>query len=80
MLDDLNSESFVVGLKQFSKMLEADKVKKVYLASDADFYVSETVNEKCKNKGVSIEVVCTMSELGKKGRIKIGAAVVSVLK
>ena len=72
--------SFVAGLKQSLKMIQAGKAKKVYLASDADFYLSTKISDACIDKGTDIEVSYSMSELGKKCKIAVDAAVVTIIK
>lgn len=72
--------TFVVGLKQSLKMIKAQKVSKVYLASDADYYLSSKVSDECIETGTDMEVSYSMSELGKKCKIAVGAAVVAILK
>ena len=79
MLEDLSHSSHVVGLKQSLKMLSAGKVKKVYLASDADFHVSSVISDACEENGTPLEVTLTKSELGRKCRIQVDAAVVAIL-
>ena len=80
MLKDLTKSSFVIGLKQSLKMLEAGKVHKVYMASDTDRPIAEHIKTECFRKGVDVEIVSTKAELGKLCRIDVGTAVVSVLK
>lgn len=79
MSQKLNPGSCVVGLKQSIKAVNGGKAKKVYLASDADFYVSAKISDICADNGVDMEVSFTMDELGKMCKIDVGAAVVTII-
>lgn len=79
MIKKLSPASYVVGLKQSLKVISAKKAKKVFLASDADFYISSKVSDACADNGVDIEVSYTMEELGKMCKIDVGAAVVAIM-
>lgn len=80
MSKDFSSAIFVAGLKQSLKSIKSGKAKKVYLAADADFYISSTISDACAQTGTDIEVSFSKSELGKFCRIEVDAAVVAVLK
>ena len=79
MSEKLSPGSYVVGLKQCIKSISAKKAKKVFLASDADYYISEKVSDACADNGVDIQVSYTMDELGKMSKIEVGAAVVTII-
>ena len=79
MSQKLNPGSHVVGLKQSIKAINGGKAKKVYLAADADFFISAKVSDACADNGVDIEVSFTMEELGKMCKIEVGAAVVTIM-
>ena len=79
MSEKFSSGSYVVGLKQSLKSISAKKAKKVFLASDADFYISSKVSDACADNGVDIEVSYTLEELGRMCKIDVGAAVVAIL-
>ena len=79
MSQKLNPGSYVVGLKQSIKAINGGRAKKVYLAADADFYISAKVSDACAQNGVDIEVSFTLEELGKMCKIDVGAAVVTIM-
>ena len=79
MFEKLSPGSYVVGLKQSLKAIAAKRAKKVYLAADADFYISAKVSDACADNGVDIEVSFTLEELGKMCKIEVGAAVVTIM-
>ena len=63
-----------IGIKQVLKNVKEDKVKKVYIAKDAEQHVVSELIDVCKEKSISITYVNTMSELGKKAGIEVGAS------
>lgn len=63
-----------IGIKQVLKNVKEDKVKKVYIAKDAEQHVISELIDVCKEKSISITYVNTMSELGKKAGIEVGAS------
>lgn len=71
--------SYVVGLKQSMKMITAKKAKKVYLACDADFYLSSKISDACQQNDVEMEISLTRVELGRVCKIEVGAAVVTLI-
>ena len=79
MLDELKSAKKVVGVKQLRRALGAGSVRKVFLADDADPRLTEPLAEQCEEKGVELERVASMKELGKAGGIDIGAAAAGIL-
>lgn len=76
----LKSAKKVVGAKQTAKAVEKDRVAMVYLASDADERVLRPIREVCSQKGVKVETVPTMAELGRACGIDVGAAAIALLK
>ena len=75
MLTEFSNKARVVGAKQVKRALEAGRVLRVFLASDADPRVTEPIAEACAEKGVKVETVPSMKELGKACGISVGAAV-----
>ena len=79
MLTELQTDNKLVGLKQSLRAIEGGKVKKVFLAEDAEPKVKTPVMNGCRNKNIEIEMVSSMAELGKACDINIGAAVAVIL-
>lgn len=73
-IDTLKTTKKVIGAKQTCKAIEKGLAQKVYLAKDADKRVTTPIFELCKQKGVAVETVATMDELGKACNIEVGAA------
>lgn len=80
MLDELNTKNKIVGLKQTQRGITEGKVKKVFIADDADPKVTAPVIKECSSNGIEIEVVKTMADLGIAAGIDVGAAVAAILK
>lgn len=71
----------VVGLKQTLRVLQQDRVRAVYLASDVDDHVRRKVSTACLEHGVELRRAgMSQRELGAFCQIEVGAAVVAVLK
>jgi len=79
MLTELTTDNKLVGLKQSLRAVEGGKVKKVFLAEDADSKVRLPIIKACEKKNVEIEPVPAMADLGKACGINIGAAVAVIL-
>ncbi|CUH97842.1 hypothetical protein P22_3989 [Propionispora sp. 2/2-37] len=79
-LDTLKQASKVIGVKQAVKTVEKNKASKVYMAQDADERIVRSLRDVCQQNHVPIEMVTTMSELGKACGIEVGAAAVAVLR
>lgn len=69
-----------VGLKQTQRALEKGRVRRVYLAEDAETHVRRPVLEWCENHNVECVGVPTMQELGKACGIEVGTAIAAILQ
>ncbi|MBR6252608.1 MAG: ribosomal L7Ae/L30e/S12e/Gadd45 family protein [Clostridia bacterium] len=63
-----------VGLKQVQKSIKEKNAKKVYIAKDAESRITEELIKKCQDNNIPIVYVETMTELGKKAGIDVGAS------
>ena len=79
MLDELKQSNTVVGIKQLRRALDGGKVKKVFLAEDADPILIDPVAQLCAEIGVECEAVQTMRALGAACGISVGAAAAAIL-
>lgn len=70
----------VVGVKQSLKAIRQGRAERVYLAEDADFFVSVPIIDACKECGVKLEFVESKSALGRKCHIDVASAVAVELK
>ncbi len=79
MLDELKTANKVVGIKQFRKAMAAGKVRKVFLAADADPLLTEPIAEQCRTQEIEVISVPTMRQLGAACGIPVNAAVAAIL-
>lgn len=79
MLDDLKHHSKTVGLKQTMRALEANKVRVLYIAQDAEERLISKVLDACSNKEVEVCRVESMKLLGRKCGIDVGTAVAAII-
>lgn len=79
MLTELKNGAKVVGVKQTQRALNDGAVRLVFLAEDADPRVTEPVETLCKEKGVAVERIPHMKELGSACGIAVGSAVAALL-
>ena len=77
---EIRRESVVVGAKQLRKALRDGRVKKAFLAANADPAITEPLARLCEEKKVSFAWVKTMSELGRACGIEVGAATAAVVR
>ncbi|NLP44388.1 MAG: 50S ribosomal protein L7Ae-like protein [Peptococcaceae bacterium] len=73
------AQKVVIGIKQTTRALESKEVRMVFLAQDAEAKLLKPIREMCAAKGIPIEEVATMKELGKACKIQVGAAAVAIL-
>ena len=78
-MEALAGKEKVVGLKQVRRAVAAGRVRKVFLACDADPRLTEPVEELCQAAGIAVVTDYTMAQLGHACRITVGASVVAVL-
>lgn len=64
----------VTGMKQVLRAVEAGKLKKVFVADDADAHIREKILSCCAEHGTEAVAVPSMKELGKACGISVGAA------
>ena len=79
MLEQLNTQRKVVGIKQLRKGLKDGLVSKVFAAENADPSLTEPLKEECERCGVELIWVPTMAELGKACGISVGASAAGIL-
>ena len=80
MLFETEKDKLVVGLKQSAKAIASGLAKYVYLAENADPFITEGLEKSAAEKGAQIIYVDTMKELGTMCGISVGASCAIVLK
>ena len=78
-LPDLTKFKVVVGAKQLKKALSKGCARYVFLAENADPCLTEPLAELCRQHGVPLSWVRSMSELGQSCGIEVGAAAAAVV-
>lgn len=67
--------NLVVGAKQSTKSILGGRAKLVYLAEDADLFLSTKIISICKENNVKVEFVPSKSALGKMCGVDVPSAV-----
>jgi large subunit ribosomal protein L7A len=76
----LNNKNIRIGVKQTSRAISEDMAVKVFVAEDADAYVTRRIIQLSNEKDVPVEYIPTMKELGKACKIDVGAATAVIIK
>ena len=79
MPNELTRASRVVGAKQVRRAIDAGRAKAVWLAADADPGLTGPIAAQCTERGVPVETMGSMKELGRVCGIAVGAAVAAVV-
>ena len=79
MIDQLQTEHKVVGVKQSRKAVQRGKARLVFLAEDADPQITDPIRQLCQSAGVPVESIPHMRELGTACGIRLGCAVAALL-
>ena len=79
MLTQLKQGAKVVGVKQTRRAIDDGLAARVFLALDADPALTAPVEALCAEKGVPVEKVAQMKELGSACGIAVGSAVAALL-
>ena len=80
MLEDLASDSFIVGLRTCVKAIEKGNAKYAYVAADVAPDIHDGFIELCKEFNIPVEEVPSKAALGKACHIDVDASVVVVRK
>jgi len=81
MLEALRqTKNRVVGAKQVTRALEEGTLAKLFVAEDADLFVTRKIMDLAQQRGIALEKVETMAQLGAACQIEVGAAVAGILK
>ncbi len=78
MLSMLSGANKVVGAKQVLRAIEAGTVIRVFIASDADVFVTRPVFDACRAAGIEIIEVPSMKALGEACGVQVKAAAAAI--
>ena len=76
---DFSGKRIVVGSKQLKKALLSGRARYVFLAENADPAITDPLERMCAEKNIQITWVSSMTELGQKCGIEVGAAAAAVI-
>ena len=79
-LADLSKFKTVVGAKQLRKALQNGRAKAVYLAKNADPFLTEPITALCAQNHITINWIDTMLDLGAACGIDVGAAAAAIVE
>ncbi len=79
MLEELSQARRVVGAKQTRRALSAGRVRKLFLAQDADPTLTAPLAELARAAGTAVEESATMAQLGAACEIAVGAACCAII-
>lgn len=80
MLSELSTAGKVVGAKQVKRALNDGRARRLFLADDADPRVTEPLAALAEEKGVAVEQVPSMKELGAACGIAVGSAAAALVR
>ena len=79
-MDALKNGFKAVGVKQSKKAVQSGQAVRVFIAQDADPFVTDPIAVLCEANGVPVSYVPEMTALGEACGIKVGAAVATLLR
>ena len=79
MSTELATSPKVVGAKQVRRALNGGTATRIYIAQDADPALLQPLEQLAQEKGVPVEQVSTMKQLGTDCGIAVGAAVAALI-
>ncbi len=78
MCDSSDSRRCVAGYNQFAKLIRRGKVKKVYLANDADRqFATRVMSELESAQNVEVDTSLTSTQLAEKMGVEVPTAIVT---
>lgn len=80
VLEELKGAKKIIGAKQVIRGLSEREVRCVYIATDADMFVTRPVFDACREKNVRIVETPSMKALGEACGVRVKAAAVALLK
>ena len=69
----------IVGVKQLRRALADGRVRKVFLADDADPALTDPIREACTLAGIPVETAASARQLGQACGISVAAAAAGVI-
>ena len=79
-LADLRKFKTVVGAKQLRKALQNGSARAVFIAKNADPFLTEPISALCAQNHIAINWIDTMLDLGAACGIDVGAAAAAIVE
>ncbi|CAM5320858.1 Ribosomal protein L7Ae-like protein OS=Lysinibacillus sphaericus OX=1421 GN=rplGB PE=4 SV=1 [Lysinibacillus sphaericus] len=76
--DKVRASQTIIGTKQAVKAMQAGLVKELFVALDAEHWVTDSAISFAREIGIPVILVESKKELGKACGIHVGAAVVAI--
>ncbi len=80
MLEELKNAAKAAGVKQIRRALAAGRVKRLYLAKDADPQLTQPLERQAAERGVDVIWVPSMKELGRACGLAVGTSAAAELR
>jgi large subunit ribosomal protein L7A len=74
VLEELNYAARIVGVKQLRRALADGRVRKVFLADDADPALTDPIREACTLAGIPVETAASARQLGQACGISVAGS------
>ena len=68
------------GAKQVLRAMEAGRAVKVFVAADADIFVTRRIYDECREKRIPLVEVASMKAIGEACGVAVKAAAAAVLR
>ena len=80
MLEALKTAKKVVGAKQVRRAIQDRQAAEIFLADDADPFLTQPLEQQCRKEQIPITHVPAMKELGKACGIAVGSACAAIVR
>lgn len=80
MLSELSCANKVAGAKQVKRAMNDNRVLKLFVAGNADPRVTQPLAQLAVRRGIRVELVADMRDLGAACSISVGCAVAAIVK
>ena len=78
MLSKLKDADVVAGARQLARALREDLISAVYLANDADVFITRPIRDLCRDKNIPIIEAQSMATLGEACGLPVKTAVAGI--
>ncbi len=79
-VERLKTDPHTVGMRTTLRAIETGKAELVFVAQDADVFVTRRVQEACRDANVAYERVSSMKDLGDACGVSVKTACAAIVK